>query len=83
MNMIKLDLMFFGSLKMHFGSHLQITVPEGLRVGELMHMLKEKIPDAAAILASCQVAVNAQLEKEDFIIADENEIAILPPFSGG
>ena len=83
MDTVDIKLLFFGSLKMHYGNQLQMHIPKGLLLGELMELLKEKSPGASEILTSCQVAVNSAIEHEDFAIDQSYEIAVLPPFSGG
>lgn len=83
MNIIKVQILFFGALKGHFGDHMMMSIPKGLVLAQLIEILKEKTPAASEILSSCQVAVDSGLEKEDFMLTKSHEIAILPPFSGG
>ena len=83
MKMIALNILFFGSLKTYFGNHQLIEIPHGSSVKDLLLHLKQNVPEAGEILTSCQVAVNSMLEKDDYLLIDCHEIAILPPFSGG
>lgn len=83
MEKIEIKILFFGSLKQHYGNQMQMEIPKGLPLGELIGMLKKKSPEASEILTSCQVAVNSELENQYFAIHQPYEIAILPPFSGG
>jgi molybdopterin converting factor small subunit len=83
MNIINIQIVFFGALKSHFGSHLQMSVPKGMALGQLVEILAEKAPAASEILTSCRIAVDSALEKENFTLRKSHEIAILPPFSGG
>lgn len=83
MNLLEHNLLFFGSLKSHFGNQMSIKVPKGVSLGTVIHMLNEKAPAASDILAVCRIAINTELEKEDFIMEQSCEIAFLPPYSGG
>ena len=83
MDLVDINVLFFGPLKTHFGSQLQMMVPKGLELRALIDMLKEKSPSASQILTSCRVAVDSELERGDFAINQSYRIAILPPFSGG
>lgn len=83
MDTVSIRILFFGSLKAHFGDQLQMPVSRGLEVQDLIEILKTKSPGASDILLSCQVAVNSEVERTDFRIDQSCELAILPPFSGG
>jgi molybdopterin converting factor small subunit len=83
MENIVLNVLFFGSLKTYFGNRQQLQVPMGLKLDAFINMLKEQSPAASGILVSCQVAVDNELQREDFSLQQPSEIAILPPFSGG
>ena len=50
--------------------------------GELKSYLKEQYPDMKA-LSSLAVAVNSEYAMDDYSINEEDEIAIIPPVSGG
>jgi molybdopterin converting factor small subunit len=83
MEAVKLNLIFFGPLKKYFGEHMAMHLSAGTSLKTIIQNLQEKEPDAINILASCQIAVDSELETQDFIITQTAEIAILPPFSGG
>ena len=83
MQTVTINLLFFGSLKSHFGVDLCMLVPIGTNLATIFKILQDKKPDAAEILKSCQIAVDSELETKDFIIVQSSEVAILPPFSGG
>jgi molybdopterin converting factor small subunit len=51
------------------------------QVGELLDELNEKYP--AMKLVPCQVSVNQKLAERVSVLRRGDEIAILPPFSGG
>ena len=53
-------------------------------VREVVELAVEKFgPDFASILPACRIWVNGNPAKEDDKVFDSDEIAILPPVSGG
>ena len=53
-------------------------------VGEVVGLAVEKFgPDFASILPACRIWVNGNPAKEDDKVCDSDEVAILPPVSGG
>ena len=53
-------------------------------VGEVVGLAVEKFgPDFASILPACRIWVNGNPAKEDDKVFDSDEVAILPPASGG
>jgi molybdopterin synthase catalytic subunit len=81
---IRVRLLSFGPLKAVFGPEgTGREVPAGLTLADLLAQLTaESVIDAAA-LASAAIAVNHEYATPDRILADGDEIAILPPVSGG
>jgi molybdopterin converting factor small subunit len=83
MEYINIRILFFGSLKSYFGNHLKLHVQKGLKVGSIINQLKEKTPEADKILSSCRIAVDEEVQDEEYELKKSGEIAILPPYSGG
>ena len=54
----------------------------GSTIGELKAMLEEKYPRLQK-LASYMIAVNSEYANNDVVIKQGDEIAIIPPVSGG
>lgn len=50
--------------------------------GELKSFLKDNFPDMKN-LSSLAVAVNSEYARDDYPIQEKDEIAIIPPVSGG
>lgn len=61
---------------------IELTQPQ-LTCGELKQALSERYPEQAALLKSCYVAANQSYCKEEQLIQAGDELALLPPVSGG
>ena len=62
--------------------HLEIEVPDGYPVSDLKKDLLKKYP-ALVELRSLYVAVNHEYAEEQSVLREGDEIAIIPPVSGG
>lgn len=60
-----------------------IGMPEGTTVAEARQVLRSRFPSTAGLLADCAVAVNRAFATGDRVLQDGDELAILPPVSGG
>ncbi|WP_224491410.1 MoaD/ThiS family protein [Robertkochia flava] len=78
------DILLFGVTREIIGgvtlSLSEETLPEN--VGELKRILMERYPGLRNI-TSLKVAVNNEFAGEDTVIRPQDEIALIPPVSGG
>ena len=59
------------------------TIP-GATVGDVLETAKRKFgADFEAVLPSCKVWVNGEAAEPDARVGDDDEVAVLPPVSGG
>jgi molybdopterin converting factor subunit 1 len=58
-------------------------LPGGATVGTVWNLLADEHPELAAYRGAVSVAVNAEYARMDARIADGDEVAFLPPVSGG
>ncbi|MDV7695531.1 MoaD/ThiS family protein [Chryseobacterium soli] len=80
---MKLKILAFGITKDIFGtSEKEIEVDEGLTVSQLKNILEENFPGLKK-LNSYFIAIDEEYAEEDQVITSTNEIAIIPPVSGG
>lgn len=83
-------LLFFGQAREITGSEeitMEALIADNKReypakVGALRSLLIEKYPELGR-LSSLAIAVNAQYATDDVLLAESDEIAIIPPVSGG
>ncbi len=58
-------------------------VPAGATIGAVWRDLAHEFPDLARYERSISSAVNADYARMDHVVRDGDEIAFLPPVSGG
>jgi molybdopterin synthase sulfur carrier subunit len=81
--MMKLKVLAFGIAREIFGAdRAELELPTGCTVGELKQKLNAQHPGLAA-LASYAIAINATYAFDDDVIQASDELAIIPPVSGG
>jgi molybdopterin converting factor subunit 1 len=80
---MKINVLAFGIAKDIFGgSSVSIELPEQRTTGSLKQLLESSYPRLKQ-LVSYMVAVNNEFAADDNIINERDEIAIIPPVSGG
>jgi molybdopterin converting factor subunit 1 len=61
----------------------EVELPDGATVGDLRRELGKQLPLARSLLQRSGVAVNHDLAENDRVIAASDEVAVIPPVSGG
>ncbi|MET3036849.1 MoaD/ThiS family protein [Chryseobacterium sp. NRRL B-14859] len=80
---MKLKILAFGITKDIFGaSEKEIEIKDAITVQRLKNRLEEEFPELKK-LKSYFIAVDEEYAEEDQLVTDTNEIAIIPPVSGG
>ena len=78
-----IDILAFGIAKDILGlSETTMSLEKSLSISELKSKLSEKFPEFEK-LRSFSLAVNQEYQEDDFMIKENDEIAIIPPVSGG
>ena len=62
---------------------LALDLPAGATVADLRAELARRVPALAKLLAKSAVAVNHDFAEDDRVLAPGDEVAIIPPVSGG
>jgi molybdopterin synthase catalytic subunit len=60
-----------------------VAVPAASTVGDVLEQVRATLPGTAALPARPLTAVNLRQVKLDALVGDGDEIALLPPLSGG
>lgn len=65
------------------GGQLQLDLPEGATIADAAARLAERDSRLAGIIDKTRVAVAADFAQTDTVLHDGDELAFLPPMSGG
>ena len=80
---LQLKILAFGITKdIVGGSSFEVTLAEGSTVSDLKNYLKEQFP-AMGDLAALLIAVNSEYGEETQVLKKGDDIALIPPVSGG
>jgi MoaE-MoaD fusion protein len=81
---MRVRVLFFGMLKDIVGKPADaIDLPEGASVRDVLAKYESLIPRLKECLPSLALAVNQQYAGPDTILRPDDEVALLPPVSGG
>ncbi len=79
-----MKILLFAAARQRVGGNsieLNIAVPTTVKV--LRREIAERYPDLASLLASSRIAANQKFMDEEATLDGSEEIAIIPPVSGG
>lgn len=80
---MEVSVLLFGITKDLAGSQkLQLSVPDAATVADFKKLLQDKYPKLSE-LNSIAIAVNNEYALDDHRISADDEIALIPPVSGG
>ncbi len=81
---IHITVLYFASAKDATGIRREsIKLPESTTVRELLSKISSTHPRIINILNTMQIAVNYKVVGVDAILKEADEVALLPPVSGG
>ena len=80
--MAKYKVKAFGITKDILGGRENVVEIEGQTVADLRQQLQEKYPQLSG-LRSLMIAVNNNYAEDETAISEADEIALIPPVSGG
>ncbi len=83
--MKSLQVKLFAVLRDRFGAESVVAElpPGGTTAGRLLEELSRRYPDQARHLAVCRLAVNRRFAAETDPVGAADEVALIPPVSGG
>lgn len=81
---MRVNILLFGITKDLIGKqHLQLELPSAkVTVSSFKKILQEKYPELVE-LNSLAIAVNSEYANDSVMIQENDEIALIPPVSGG
>ena len=81
---MQVRVLFFGVLKDAFGAESATAdLPEGMKVVDLLEIFGDRLNVKKEMMESIAVAVNQEYAKADDVLHEGDEVALLPPVSGG
>src|SRR6266566_10087160 len=81
---MRVRVLFFGVLKDLAGKSAdEIELREGSRVSDILQHYRTQAPEIGNLFSSIALAVNQQYAGPDTILKASDEVALLPPVSGG
>lgn len=81
---MKIKIKFFASYREIVGrSEAVLDLTYGSTLGALLEDLKGTYPKLGSLTDSIIASVNKRYAKEDVVLKDGDEVALLPPVSGG
>ena len=79
-----LTVIFFAAARdLAGGDSLAVELPRGATVADLRAELTRRLPALAGLLAKSAIAVNHDFADDGFALKSADEVAIIPPVSGG
>ncbi len=79
-----ISLLVFAHLKPILGAESRpVSLPEGATVRQLLDCLLTEFPALSEWLPSVRVAVNCEYAAPDTVLHEGDEVALIPPVSGG
>ena len=76
-------VLFFGVLRDRFGAEERLQQFPGSSVADILRYYRVIAPELGSLWDSLAVAVNQQYATGTTPLADDDEVALLPPVSGG
>ena len=81
---MRIRVLYFGILRERLGlSEEAIDLADGATVGEVTALLSRRHGDLSAGVASLRLAVNLEYVDSGRVLANGDEVAVIPPVSGG
>jgi MoaE-MoaD fusion protein len=81
---MKLEVLLFAAAREAAGTdRLTLELPPGARVGDAAARIQELMPALVALWPYLRVAVDREFASDDRVLRDAQELALLPPVSGG
>jgi MoaE-MoaD fusion protein len=81
---MRVRVLFFGVLKEMLACESdELTLPAGATVSAVLSHYQSQLPQQAKLWSSLAIAVNQYYVRRDAPLADADEVALLPPVSGG
>ena len=83
-SLMQVRVLFFGVLRELAGhADESLTLPENATLGDLLNHLQQRTPRLREMMASTAMSVNEEYARPESTLKHGDEVALLPPVSGG
>jgi molybdopterin converting factor subunit 1 len=81
---MRIRVLYFGIVRERLGFRAEtVELHDGATVADLSALLSARHGDLAAGVSALRLAVNLEYVDSDAILRDDDEVAVIPPVSGG
>ena len=81
---ITLNIRFFAGLRERMGNDsLSVSLPADTRAKDLAAIMKSQYPEMKILLKNARIALNSEFIDGNTMLHNGDEIAFIPPVSGG
>jgi molybdopterin synthase catalytic subunit len=81
---VKVRVRLFGALAEHAGAGEEVLdLDDGATAGNVVEAVRNRHPETAGLLSQVSVAVNMEVVGASHPLAEDDEVALLPPVAGG
>src|SRR5664279_3281010 len=81
---MRIHVLYFGALREIFRREKEtLSLSEGATVGTLLDHFRTTAPEQNSFWSAIAVAVNQEFARADKVLAEGDEVGLLPPVSGG
>ena len=81
---MEINVKLFAFLQDQLGPSITLDVANPIRVDDLLKQISQRAPQLTSTLSNSRVAINQEFVNADIITLEaDDEIAIIPPVSGG
>lgn len=81
---MKIKLLYFSSIKDKLKkSFEELKIKDNFSINDLIDILKKKYPQISQNLDNVMFAVNEEYQDKKYLLKDGDNVAVIPPVSGG
>jgi molybdopterin converting factor subunit 1 len=81
---MKISVLYFGIVREHLGcGEEQMELADGASVADLLAVLEKRHGSLEKGIDSLRIAVNREYVDSDYGLSNNDEVAVIPPVSGG
>lgn len=81
---MEINVKLFAFLQDQLGPSITLDVANPIRVDDLLKQINQRAPQLTSTLVNSRIAINQEFVNADIITLEaDDEIAIIPPVSGG